>query len=148
MYNYNLILLHLYTGPVEGGTAITVRGTDLGVTFADVQSSTLTLRDVACTPINTDYIPGRQFVCVTNRFESTGSNVFSMVLYGHIDVNINADPFIALNPSVRSVKPTFGPMAGGTKLTVGGRELGTGNFENTRVTIEISGGPTYPCSMM
>ncbi|XP_064398652.1 plexin-A2-like [Halichondria panicea] len=136
------------SGPVEGGTAITVRGTDLGVTFSDVQSSTLTLRGVACTPINTDYIPGRQFVCVTNHFGSTGSNVFTMVLYGHIDVNINADPFIALNPSVRSVKPTFGPMAGGTKLTVGGRELGTGNLENTRVTIEINGGATYPCSMI
>ncbi|XP_064398643.1 plexin-A2-like isoform X2 [Halichondria panicea] len=136
------------SGPVEGGTAITVMGTDLGVTFVDVLNATLTLGGVACTPINTDYIPGRQFVCVTNHFGITGFNVFTMVLYGNIHVNVNADSFIALNPIVSSVKPTFGPMAGGTKLTVGGKELGTGNLENTRVTIEINGGPTYPCSMI
>ncbi len=142
------MILPTPTGPVDGGTAITVMGTDLGVTFADILNATLTLGGVACTIINTDYIPGRQFVCVTNHFGSTGSNIFTMVLYGNIDVNVNADPFIALNPFVSSVKPTFGPMAGGTKLTVRGTALGAGNLENTRVTMEVSGGSTYPCNMM
>ncbi|XP_064398640.1 plexin-A2-like [Halichondria panicea] len=135
------------SGPVDGGTAITVMGTDLGVTFADILNATLTLGGVACTIINTDYIPGRQFVCVTNNFGSTGSNVFTMVLYGNIDVNVNADPFIALNPFVSSVKPTFGPMAGGTKLTVRGTALRVGNHENTRVTL-VSGGLIYTCNVL
>ena len=125
-----------------------MKGTDLGVTFADILNATLTLGGVACTPINTDYIPGRQFMCVTNNFGSTGSNIFTMVLYGNRDVNVNAAPFITLNPFVSSVKPTFGPVAGGTTLTVRGTALGAGNHENTGVTIELNGGPTYPCSMM
>ncbi len=122
-------------------------GTNLGVTFVDVLNATLTLGGVACTPINTDYIPGRQFVCVTNNFGSTGSNVFTMVLYGTIHVNVNADSFIALNPIVSSVKPTFGPMAGGTILTVRGTALRVGNHENTRVTL-VSGGSIYPCNVL
>ncbi len=87
-------------------------------------------------------------MCVTNNFGSTGSNIFTMVLYGNRDVNVNAAPFITLNPFVSSVKPTFGPVAGGTTLTVRGTALGAGNHENTGVTIELNGGPTYPCSMM
>ncbi len=136
------------TGPVEGGTAITVRGTDLGVTFADILNATLTLGSGACTPINTGYITGRQFVCVTSRFGSIGSNDFTMVLYGDINVNVDANSFIVVNPIVRSVTPTFGPIAGGTTLTVGGNDLGVGNHENTRVTLVVSGGSSYPCNIM
>ena len=135
-------------GPVEGGTTITVRGTDLGVTFADIMTSTLTLGGVACTPINTDYIPGRQFVCVTKRFGTTGPNNFSMIIYGSQNVNVNAGSFSVLNPTVSSMTPTFGPVAGGTKVTVGGTGLKVGNYENTRISLEVSGGSSYVCNIM
>ncbi len=125
-----------------------MRGTDLGVIFADIQSSTLTLGGVACTPLNTDYIPGRQFVCVTNNFGSTGSNVFTMVLYGNIAVNINTNFFNAVNPIVSSVTPTFGPIAGGTKLTVRGTGLRAGNHENTRVSLDVIGESSYTCNIL
>ncbi len=138
----------IHTGPVEGGTAITVTGVNLGVTFADIQNSILTLGGVACTPMDIDYMPGRQFVCVTNDFGTASSNDFSMTLYGNIFVTINAGSFMALNPIIRSVTPTFGPLAGGTTLTVRGDELGTGNYENTKVTLEVNGGPTYPCNII
>ncbi len=134
-------------GPVEGGTAITVVGTNLGVTFADILNATLTLGDGDCTPINTDYIPGTQFVCVTTRFGSTGSNLITMTLYGTRTVNIDAGPFMAVNPIVSSVTPTFGPIAGGTTLIVRGTELRAGNYDNTRVTLEVNGS-SYPCNIM
>ncbi len=136
-------------GPVEGGTAITVVGTNLGVTFADIQSATLTLGNGDCTPINTDYMPGTQFVCLTTRFGSTGSNLFTMTLYNGTQTanTVNADPFMAVNPIVSSVTPTFGPIAGGTTLTVRGTELRAGNYGNTRVTLEVNGS-SYPCNIM
>ena len=122
-------------------------GDNLGVTFADIQNSILTLGGVACTPIDIDYLPGRQFVCVTNNFGSTGSNRFRMTLYGFFAVNVNnVGPFMAVNPRVSSVTPIFGPLAGGTILTVRGNELRTGNYENTTVTLEGDGGP-YPCNI-
>ncbi len=125
-----------------------MRGTDLGVTFADIMTSTLTLGGVACTPINTDYIPGRQFVCVTKRFGTTGPNNFSMIIYGSQNVNVNAGSFSVLNPTVSSMTPTFGPVAGGTKVTVGGTGLKVGNYENTRISLEVSGGSSYICNIM
>ncbi len=138
----------IHTGPVQGGTAITVTGVNLGVTFADIQNSTLTLGGVACTPIDIDYMPGRQFVCVTNYFGTAGSNDFHMTLYGTINVNVNnAGPFMAVNPRVSSVTPAFGPLAGGTTLTVGGNVLRAGNYENTAVTLEVDGGPSYLCNI-
>ncbi len=136
----------LHTGPVQGGTAITVTGTNLGVTFADIQNSTLILGNRNCTPIDIDYMPGTQFVCVTNHFGTAGSNRFRMTLYGTIDVNVDADSFMAVYPGIRSVTPTFGPLAGGTILTVRGNELRAGNHENTMVTLEGDGGP-YPCNI-
>ncbi len=145
---YNFYDIYIPSGPVEGGTAITVRGTDLGVTFADILNATLTLGGVACTPININYMSGRQFVCVTERFGSTGPNDFSMTIYGSRNVNVNAGSFSALNPTVSSVTPTFGPVAGGTKITVGGTGLKVGNHENTRISLEVSRGSSYICNIM
>ncbi|XP_064399093.1 plexin-A1-like isoform X2 [Halichondria panicea] len=134
------------SGPVQGGTAITVKGTNLGVTFADIQNSTLTLQNGGCTPIDTDYMPGRQFVCVTIRFElGPGPSAFTMILYG--TQTVNAPPFTAVNPGISSVTPTFGPLAGGTTLTVRGNELRAGNHENTAVTLVVDGGSRYPCNI-
>ena len=136
----------MHTGPVQGGTAITVKGTNLGVTFADIQNSTLTLQNGGCTPIDTDYMPGRQFVCVTIRFElGPGPSAFTMILYG--TQTVNAPPFTAVNPGISSVTPTFGPLAGGTTLTVRGNELRAGNHENTAVTLVVDGGSRYPCNI-
>ncbi len=87
-------------------------------------------------------------MCVTNNFGSTGSNVFTMVLYGNIAVNINTNFFNAVNPIVSSVTPTFGPIAGGTKLTVRGTGLRAGNHENTRVSLDVIGESSYTCNIL
>ena len=87
-------------------------------------------------------------MCVTERFGSTGPNDFSMTIYGSRNVNVNAGSFSALNPTVSSVTPTFGPVAGGTKITVGGTGLKVGNHENTRISLEVSRGSSYICNIM
>ncbi len=113
-------------GPVDGGTAITVNGTDLGVSFDDIQSSNLTLGGVACSPNDTNYMPGRRFVCETTNLGTVGSKNFSLMIGSRAAI-VNAGSFTAVHPIVSSVTPSFGPMAGGTTVAVSGTGLGVGN---------------------
>ena len=121
-------------------------GTDLGVTFADIQNSTLTLGGVACTPLVTGYIPWQQFVCQTTNFVTEGSKEFSLTIGSRIAI-VHAGSFTAVDPTVNSVTPTFGPMAGGTKVVVNGTGLNVGNQEDTRVSLEINGS-NYVCNIL
>ena len=133
-------------GPVQGGTEITVNGTDLGVTFADIQSSNLTLGGVTCSPINTGYKIGCQFVCMTTNLRTEGPKNFSLTI-GSREAIVNAGSFTAVYPTVNSVTPTFGPMAGGTIVAVSGTGLDVGNQEDTRVSLNISGS-SYVCNVL
>ncbi|XP_064388277.1 hepatocyte growth factor receptor-like isoform X2 [Halichondria panicea] len=134
------------SGPVQGGTEITVNGTDLGVTFADIQSSNLTLGGVTCSPINTGYKIGCQFVCMTTNLRTEGPKNFSLTI-GSREAIVNAGSFTAVYPTVNSVTPTFGPMAGGTIVAVSGTGLDVGNQEDTRVSLNISGS-SYVCNVL
>ncbi len=119
-------------------------GTDFGVTFADIQNSTLTLGGVTCIPVNTGCIPGRQFVCETTNFVTRGSKDFSLTIGSRVAIDsriaiVMAGSFTVVDPTVSSVTPTFGPMAGGTTVTVSGTGLDVGNQEDTRVSLNVSG---------
>ncbi len=114
-----------------------MRGTDFGGTFIDVQNSILTLGGVACTPLITGYIPWHQFVCETTHFLTEGSKDFSLTIDSRVAI-VNGGSFTTVDPTVSSVTPTFGPMAGGTKVVVRGSALNVGNQEDTRVSLEVS----------
>ncbi len=129
--------VHPHAGPVEGGTAITVMGTDLGRTFDDIQNSNLTIGGVVCSPLNTSYIPWRQFVCETTNFVTGGSKDFSLSIGSRV-ATISAGFFTAVDPTINSVSPTIGPMAGGTTVAVRGTGLDVGNKEDTRVSLEVN----------
>ncbi len=120
-------------------------GTDLGVTFADIQNSTLTLGGVACTPITTGYI-WQQFACDTTNFVTGGSKDFSLIIGSRVAI-VSSGSFTAVDPTVNSVTPTFGPMAGGTAVVVRGTALDVGNQEDTRVSLEINGSG-YICNIL
>ncbi len=140
-----LYIILTSTGPVEGGTAITVMGTDFGGTFVDVQTSTLTLGGVACTPLITGYIPWNQFVCETTIFSIGGPKDFSLTINSRVAI-VNVGSFTAVEPTVSSVTPTLGSMDGGTAVVVIGTALDVGNQEDTRVSLEISGS-NYVCNV-
>ncbi len=134
------------TGPVEGGTAITVMGNDLGGTFDDIQKSALTLGGVACSPLNISFIPWHQFVCATTNFVTGGLKEFSLAIGSRVAI-VSADSFTAVDPTINRVTPTFGPMAGGSVVVVSGTALDVGNQENTRVSLEISEWSRYVCNI-
>ena len=122
------------SGPVEGGTTITITGTDLGVTFDDFATDSIMIGRVSCTPTDRErYIPGEQIRCITTQEETTGSKtVLLSVLSRPGTTNTQ---FVFANPQIRQVTPTRGPMAGGTRLTVWGSNLSVGNVENTTITL-------------
>ena len=55
-------------------------GSDLGVTFSDLENGTINLGGVPCTPVNTNYIPGEQFVCETTNFSTPGDKNFFVMI--------------------------------------------------------------------
>ena len=128
---------------MAGGTAITVIGTDLGVTFNDINSSQLFLGNVPCIPINPEeYIPGTKFVCETTRYVTSGDKNISLTLAGQTTVGSKriststAPSFQALEPVVTEIVPSFGPVAGGTLVTVRGVYLDIGNQQDTVVYLD------------
>ncbi len=123
------------SGPPGGGTTITITGRNLGVTFSDFTANSITLRRASntmlpCTPISEDYVPGSTVRCRTNSLpvgtyflvielpRSSGSGS------GQGTATSN---FRVLTPTVSGASPLFGPIAGGTVLTISGTHLDIGN---------------------
>ena len=138
------VSLCMLTGPVAGGTTITVTGTNLGVTFNDVNTSQLLLGATPCTPINQNYISGSQFVCETTNFISPGDRTLVLNI-GSRNSTSDAPPFQALEPTVTEIAPNIGPVAGGTMVTVRGVDLDIGNQADTVVYLD---GQTLNCAIV
>ena len=125
------------SGPPDGGTIITIFGTNLGVSFNDFTSpgSSIRVGSATCTPSNPDsYIPGRRVSCTTtNNGGSTGLMIILITLPN--GPRTSDTQFNIISPRVTRVFPSRGPQAGGTLLTVYGTDLNIGNTEDTRITL-------------
>ena len=141
------------SGPLQGGTTITITGTELGVMFSDIQRGSIFFGEAECIPIEASYVAGTQVRCVTKPFSDPGKKSVAILL-----VREEGTPgrrssfttslltnFIVADPTISSVSPTFGPMAGGSILTVSGTDLNVGNTENTRVT--LNGSDALECAI-
>ena len=120
------------SGPIEGGTTITITGRELGITFDDFSANSITVGNVHCTPVNKSYIPGRRVLCTTGRLRALMNTILIILPTGH---TTSTEIFQVATPKVHGVTPMLGPMAGGTRLRVWGRNLDIGNKEETRITV-------------
>ena len=123
------------SGPIEGGTTITITGRELGVTFDDFINNSITVGGFPCIPSNheSDYIPGRQIRCNTTHGASLGAKTIQISLpHGSGTSNTH---FTYAAPEIMRVVPIWGPVAGGTRLTVWGSNLNIGNIEDTMISI-------------
>ena len=60
-----------YSGPTEGGTTLTINGTDLGTSYSDIVSITV---GSLCTPIENSYQAGRSVTCdISSGSQTQGS---------------------------------------------------------------------------
>ena len=137
------------SGPPEGGTTVTITGTDLGVTYADVVNN-VTISSSPCITQEDGYIPGRQIACETTPFTSGPGpkDIIITVQRGtSSDTVVGGSLFTVVAPTVTGVEPSFGPMSGGTSITIRGTGLNISNVEDTQVTLDGEDGPECTIQM-
>jgi len=135
------------SGPVEGGTTITITGTDLGVIYADIENN-VSISSSPCITQESGYIPGTQIVCETTVFTSApGSEDVIVTVRRSVGSAVARGPslFTVVEPTVTGIEPALGPMSGGMSITVRGTGLNVGNTEDTRVTLDGEDG--LKCTM-
>ncbi|XP_026055236.1 plexin-B1 isoform X3 [Carassius auratus] len=135
---------HIHTieplsGPVEGGTVLTVSGSNLGQRAEDIQHS-VTVAGVPCTVIPDRYEVSSSIVCETTASAGEQSGHVSVQVKGG-GIGQSAQRFHYQDPVLLGVSPLKGPMSGGTSLTITGRDLLTGR--PNEISILIGGVPCY-----
>ena len=130
------------SGPPEGGTTVTITGTDLGVTYDDIVNNVM-ISSSSCITQEDGYISGTQIVCKTTAFTSGPGpkDLIVSVQRGTSSSVVVRGMFTVVAPTVTGVEPSFGPMSGGTSITIQGSCLNISNLEDTRVTLDGEDGP-------
>ncbi|XP_069383096.1 plexin-B1-like isoform X3 [Paralichthys olivaceus] len=129
------------SGPVEGGTVVTISGSNLGQRAEDIQSS-VTVAGVPCSVIHSRYEVSSRIVCETTRSRGEKSGQASVKVRGG-GLGLSAQIFSFQDPVLSSIFPQRGPKAGGSSLTIRGRRLRTGHPGEVSVLI---GG--VPCMVL
>nr|XP_009294949.1 plexin-B1 isoform X3 [Danio rerio] len=135
---------HIHTieplsGPVEGGTVVTVSGSNLGQRAEDIQHS-VSVAGVSCSVIPDRYEVSSSIVCETAASVGEQSGHVSVQVRGG-GIGQSAQRFHYQNPVLLAVSPLKGPMSGGTSLTITGQNLLTGR--SSEISILIGGVPCH-----
>ncbi|XP_034446957.1 plexin-B1-like isoform X1 [Hippoglossus hippoglossus] len=129
------------SGPVEGGTVVTISGSNLGQRAEDIQSS-VTVAGFPCSVIHSRYEVSSRIVCETTRSRGEKSGQVSVKVRGG-GLGLSAQIFSFQDPVLSSIFPKRGPKAGGSLLTIRGRRLSTGH--PSEVSVLIGG---IPCMVL
>ncbi|XP_070695230.1 plexin-B1 [Pempheris klunzingeri] len=129
------------SGPVEGGTVVTISGSNLGQRAEDIQNS-VTVAGVPCSVIHSRYEVSSRIVCETTSSGGEKSGQASVKVRGG-GLGLSAQVFSFQDPVLSSIFPQRGPKAGGSSLTIRGRRLRTGH--PSEVSVLIGG---VPCTVL
>ncbi|XP_061689967.1 plexin-B1-like [Syngnathoides biaculeatus] len=129
------------SGPVEGGTLVTISGSNLGQRAEDIHNS-VTLVGVPCNVIHSRYEISSRIVCETTRSQGEKSGQASVKVSGG-GLGLSTQTFSFQDPILSSIFPQRGPKAGGSSVTIKGRSLNTGHPSD--VTVLIGG---IPCMVL
>uniref|UniRef100_A0A8C8RVY0 Plexin-B1 n=1 Tax=Pelusios castaneus TaxID=367368 RepID=A0A8C8RVY0_9SAUR len=121
------------SGPVEGGTRLTIIGSNLGQKHQDI-AETVTVAGIPCAVDAQEYEISSSIVCITGGSwaERSGHIAVEVPGGGH---GVSGHIFSYQNPELKSIAPSQGPKAGGTCLTLLGFKLLTGHPSEIRVLI-------------
>uniref|UniRef100_A0A8C8SV37 Plexin B3 n=1 Tax=Pelusios castaneus TaxID=367368 RepID=A0A8C8SV37_9SAUR len=114
-----------HSGPLEGGISLTIMGSNLGRHLADVTGS-VWVAGQPCPPDPALYLVSTRIVCRVSPGQRGLSGPVE-VSVGDRPPGVSADHFTYQDPMIRELHPRLGPMAGGTRLTILGEELLTGD---------------------
>ncbi|XP_076012592.1 plexin-B1 isoform X2 [Genypterus blacodes] len=129
------------SGLLEGGTLVTISGSNLGQKAEDILHS-VSVAGVPCWVVPSLYEISSRIVCKTKA--SGGEKVGQVsVKVSRGEFGLSSQMFSYQDPFVMGVSPERGPKAGGTSLTITGRNLLTGRPTDLSVTV---GG--VPCNIV
>uniref|UniRef100_A0A8C2BDE4 Plexin b2b n=1 Tax=Cyprinus carpio TaxID=7962 RepID=A0A8C2BDE4_CYPCA len=113
-------------GPLEGGIAVTIKGSNLGIQKDDIKN--ITVAGVPCKHL---------VVCEIGsaKLYKTGE-VEIEVGRGKKGISTKTVRFTYRDPVAQSVSPNQGPKAGGTVLTISGIYLNTASKEDLQVMVD------------
>ncbi|KAF8370327.1 plx-1 [Pristionchus pacificus] len=127
-------------GPITGNTTMTIRGTNLGRSPVDIK--TIMVANVECKVIASEYVAPSTVVCVTGpaQRQNDGRNIQGPIVLklrpdGLEYSGLSAESFQYVEPAISRVKPSSGPISGGTDLSFNGVDLDAG----TEVEVTIGG---------
>lgn len=126
------------TGPLEGGVLLTVTGSNLGMSFRDVEGG-VSVAGVDCVAKSEGYHISTRVVC---ELQPSGKPKQGPVLIrvGPSASGRSTQEFTYQDPQLSALDPDKGPVSGGTRLTIRGRQLLTGQTSDLRAFV----GP-QPC---
>ncbi|CAI4227140.1 unnamed protein product [Auanema sp. JU1783] len=125
------------SGPMEGGTVLTINGKDLGSSLEDVQDR-VTVAGSRCQVIH--YVISKQIVCRLEKGNSSGPIRISIGRASKRTAD-SKESFTFVDVKLFSVSPLFAPLSGGTKLTFYGTNLNAGS--NVSINIGDISCPIY-----
>ncbi|XP_076022659.1 plexin-D1 [Genypterus blacodes] len=137
------------SGPVEGGTLLTLQGRNLGRRDEAVKVS---IGDAPCDLLPEFYTVSVQLVCVTGRSAHDGADIVQVVV-DQSGTGTSKDHFSYLVPKLLYMEPRKGSRAGGTRVLIKGEHLDTGSQVRVKVnntqecTIITQAADTIECIM-
>ncbi|KAG1679056.1 Plexin-B [Nymphon striatum] len=120
-------------GPIEGGTLVTIEGSNLGTDFNEIKDHTF-IGNIPCDPI--EYNVSVRIVCRTRR--SPNGPYAASVKVGNKAGETKSDIMFHYKAvTLNDVSPNRGPQSGGTILYISGSNLNIGS----RVEVNMDGSP-------
>ncbi|KAM3915618.1 plexin-D1 isoform 2-T2 [Leptodactylus fuscus] len=110
------------SGPLLGGTLLTIQGRNLGSRFSDIVDK-VKIGDVPCYPVMERYLVSEEIVCITGETPTELSDWVTVDVNGR---GRSKEKYSYMLPEVFSLFPNLGPKAGGTKITISGKQLDIG----------------------
>ncbi|XP_052461186.1 plexin-D1 isoform X1 [Carassius gibelio] len=117
------------SGPLTGGTLLTVQGRNLGHRTDQLNVS---IGHVPCSLLPQHYTVSVRLVCETGVSWKRMSDRVSVSVDGKA-VGVSKDIFSFVEPSLLDFSPRQGPVAGGTRLTIRGQSLDAGSTVNVKI---------------
>ncbi|KAM6977720.1 plexin-B3 [Aplochiton taeniatus] len=116
------------TGPLEGGILVTIQGSNLGMKYQDIAKG-VTVAGIPCLPHADSYLISTRIVCEL-QFSNEQREGPVFITVGSSQSGQSAQTFSYQDPKVRVLVPDKGPVSGGTRLTLQGHQLLTGQLSD------------------
>uniref|UniRef100_A0A674BXF7 Plexin D1 n=1 Tax=Salmo trutta TaxID=8032 RepID=A0A674BXF7_SALTR len=126
------------SGPLEGGTLLTVQGRNMGHRAEVVEVS---IGMFPCTIIPDQYTVSVELVCVTGQAVDPTSD-FVRITVIQKAMGVSKEVFSYLVPKLLSMEPRKGSRSGGTRVTIKGEHLDTGS----QIRVKVNG--TQECTIL